>query len=101
MRAFAEAWPDEPIVQQLVAQIAWGHNVRILDYVKNPGAREWYIRETIQNGGTNSKFKIQNSRGERKGDSRFKIQEANERAIQDSNFRRRMRKAIRNLRLEI
>jgi len=25
MRAFAEAWPDEPIVQQLVAQIPWGH----------------------------------------------------------------------------
>jgi predicted nuclease of restriction endonuclease-like (RecB) superfamily len=23
MRAFAEAWPDEPIVQQLVAQIPW------------------------------------------------------------------------------
>src|SRR5262245_39918389 len=36
MRAFAEAWPDEPIVQQVVAQIPWGHNVRILDYVKDP-----------------------------------------------------------------
>lgn len=33
MRAFAEAWPDEPIVQQLVAQIPWGHSVRLLDYV--------------------------------------------------------------------
>ena len=33
MRAFAEAWPDEAIVQQLVAQIPWGHNVRILDRV--------------------------------------------------------------------
>ena len=36
MRAFAEAWPEEAIVQQLVAQIPWGHNVRILDYVKDP-----------------------------------------------------------------
>jgi predicted nuclease of restriction endonuclease-like (RecB) superfamily len=35
MRAFAEAWNEEPIVQQLVAQIPWGHNVRILDHVKN------------------------------------------------------------------
>ena len=84
MRAFAEAWPDEPFVQQLVAQIPWGHNVRILDYVKNPGEREWYIRETIQNGGTNSKFKIQNSRGERKGDSRFKRKEPFK--IPDSEF---------------
>ena len=30
MRAFAEAWPDQRIVQQAVAQIPWGHNVRIL-----------------------------------------------------------------------
>jgi predicted nuclease of restriction endonuclease-like (RecB) superfamily len=50
MRALAEAWPDEPIVQQLVAQIPWGHNVRILDYVKNASEREWYVRATIQNG---------------------------------------------------
>jgi predicted nuclease of restriction endonuclease-like (RecB) superfamily len=50
MRAFAEAWPDEAIVQQLVAQIPWGHIVRILDYVKAPPEREWYIRQTIENG---------------------------------------------------
>jgi predicted nuclease of restriction endonuclease-like (RecB) superfamily len=50
MRAFAEAWPDEPIVQQLVAQIPWGHNVRILDCVKDPSEREWYVRATVQNG---------------------------------------------------
>jgi hypothetical protein len=28
MRAFAEAWPDEPIVQQAVARLPWGHNVK-------------------------------------------------------------------------
>ncbi|MCL5671406.1 MAG: PDDEXK nuclease domain-containing protein [Acidobacteria bacterium] len=50
MRAFAGAWPEEPIVQQLVAQIPWGHIVRILDYAKLPTEREWYIRQTIQNG---------------------------------------------------
>lgn len=50
MRAFAEAWPDEQFVQQAVAQIPWGHNVRILDYVKDPGVREWYVRATLQHG---------------------------------------------------
>jgi predicted nuclease of restriction endonuclease-like (RecB) superfamily len=50
MRAFAAAWPDEAIVQQLVAQIPWGHNVRLLDRVKNQPEREWYIRKTIENG---------------------------------------------------
>ena len=50
MRAFAEAWPDEEFVQQAVAQIPWGHNVRILDYVKDPAHREWYIRATLEHG---------------------------------------------------
>jgi predicted nuclease of restriction endonuclease-like (RecB) superfamily len=50
MRAFAEAFPDEPIVQQLVAQIPWGHVVRLLDHVKHPAEREWYVRQTIQYG---------------------------------------------------
>jgi len=31
MRAFAEAWPDESIVQEVLAQLPWGHNVVLLD----------------------------------------------------------------------
>lgn len=50
MRAFADTYPDEQIVQQLVAQIPWGHNVRILDSVKNQDERIWYIQQTIENG---------------------------------------------------
>jgi predicted nuclease of restriction endonuclease-like (RecB) superfamily len=50
MRAFAEAWPDEEFVQQAVAQIPWGHNVRILDYVKEHRVREWYVRATLEHG---------------------------------------------------
>lgn len=41
MRAFADAWPDEPIVQQLVAQIPRGHFARLLDYVKDRDEREF------------------------------------------------------------
>jgi len=50
MRAFAEAWPNNRIVQQLAAQIPWFHNCSILDKIKRPAEREWYIRQTIQNG---------------------------------------------------
>lgn len=50
MRAFAEAWRDEAIVQQVVAQIPWGHNVRLLDMVKSPEERLWYAQQTIENG---------------------------------------------------
>lgn len=45
-----KAYPSEQFVQQAVAQIPWGHNVRILDYVKSPAEREWYIRQTVENG---------------------------------------------------
>ena len=50
MWAFAEAYPDESIVQQLVAQLPWGHNVRLLDKLDSLESREWYIRACIQNG---------------------------------------------------
>ena len=50
MRAFAEAYPDEEIVQQAVGQIPWGHNVRILDAVKDAEERLWYVRQTTEYG---------------------------------------------------
>lgn len=50
MRAFAEAYLEESIVQQVVAQIPWGHNVRILDLIKDLTERLWYIQQTIEYG---------------------------------------------------
>jgi predicted nuclease of restriction endonuclease-like (RecB) superfamily len=50
MRAFAQAYPDLQIVQQLVGQIPWGHNVRILESVKDPTERLWYVQQTIEQG---------------------------------------------------
>lgn len=50
MKAFAEAWPEESILQQAVAKLPWGHNVRLLDLVKNPEERLWYVEQAIQNG---------------------------------------------------
>ena len=50
MRALAESYADEEFVQQVVAQIPWGHNVRILDYLKTSEEREFYVRQTIENG---------------------------------------------------
>jgi len=54
MRALAEAYPDEPFVQQAVAQLPWGHNVRILDYVKDPAERAWYIGQAVRYGWSRS-----------------------------------------------
>jgi predicted nuclease of restriction endonuclease-like (RecB) superfamily len=50
MRALADALPDPEFVQQVVAQLPWGHNVRFLDLVRDPGPRQWYMRQAVQNG---------------------------------------------------
>jgi predicted nuclease of restriction endonuclease-like (RecB) superfamily len=50
MRAFAQAWPVEEILQQVVAILPLGHNVRLLDGCKDPNEREWYARKALVNG---------------------------------------------------
>ena len=50
MRAFAEAWRDEQFVQQVIAQLPWGHHTRLLDKLKERATREWYLRAAIENG---------------------------------------------------
>ncbi len=59
MRAFAEAWPDDQIVQQAVGQIPWGHNVRLLDKLTDADARLWYARKTIENGWSRAVLELQ------------------------------------------
>lgn len=54
MRAFAEAYPESAIVQQLAAQLPWFHNCTILDKVKDETERLWYIRATVEHGWSRS-----------------------------------------------
>lgn len=50
MRQYAEAYTDEEFVHQLGAQIPWRHNCMLLEKVKDPEQRAWYIKKTIENG---------------------------------------------------
>jgi predicted nuclease of restriction endonuclease-like (RecB) superfamily len=50
MKAFAEAWPEEVILQQLVAKLPWGHNVRLIEQVKDSAERLWYAEQALANG---------------------------------------------------
>ena len=47
MRAFAEAWTDFEIVQQTVGQLPWGHNVLLLNRIKEQEARLLYVQKAI------------------------------------------------------
>ena len=43
MTKFAQEYSDFEFVQQLVAQIPWGHNIVLLDKIKDFDERKWYI----------------------------------------------------------
>jgi hypothetical protein len=47
MRAFAAAWTEKEIVQQLTAQIPWTHNCVLLDKLSSPSERRWYIEKIL------------------------------------------------------
>lgn len=59
MRSFAKAWPDESLVHQLGGLIPWKHNCVLIDKVKDPEARQWYIRKTIEHGWSRSLLTMQ------------------------------------------
>lgn len=50
MAKFAQTYPDREFVQTVSAQIPWSHNIAILDKVKDPEERIWYIQKTRENG---------------------------------------------------
>ena len=59
MKLFAEAFPEGPIAKQPVSQLPWGQIIRLLQMVKAPAAREFYIRETLTHGWSRSILEIQ------------------------------------------
>lgn len=48
MRAFAEAWPDESFVQEVLAQLPWYHQLALLDKLPGPKTRQWYAAKAIE-----------------------------------------------------
>ncbi len=50
MRRFYLSYKDHPNLRQAVAEIPWGHNLAIINKVKDQSQREWYIHQTVENG---------------------------------------------------
>ena len=51
MRAFYQAYPDEgQFAAQPVSQLPWGHNLVLLQKLKDPAQRLWYAEQALQNG---------------------------------------------------
>jgi predicted nuclease of restriction endonuclease-like (RecB) superfamily len=71
MQRFVKEFPDVQIVQQLVAQIPWGHICIAMERLSNEEQRFWYIRKTIENGWSRNvlALQIQSKLHEREGKS--------------------------------
>lgn len=50
MRAFAAAWPIEPVSPQPVGKLPWGHVRTLLDQLDDPALRLWYAERDVGNG---------------------------------------------------
>jgi predicted nuclease of restriction endonuclease-like (RecB) superfamily len=50
MRSFAQAYPDSAIVKRLVSQLPWGHVIMLLQRVKDPDTRHWYMHQALEHG---------------------------------------------------
>jgi predicted nuclease of restriction endonuclease-like (RecB) superfamily len=50
MRAFAQTWPKKAIVQEVLAQISWYHNIALLEKLDNNTSRLWYAKASREHG---------------------------------------------------
>jgi predicted nuclease of restriction endonuclease-like (RecB) superfamily len=59
MRAFAEAWPQAEIVQQLVGRLPWGHNLVLLSKLKSTPQRLLYAQRAVEHGWSRAILEMQ------------------------------------------
>jgi predicted nuclease of restriction endonuclease-like (RecB) superfamily len=59
MRAFAKAYPDQPFVQQVAAQIPWFHHCVLLDKLPAHDERLWYLQQTMEHGWSRNILELQ------------------------------------------
>lgn len=49
MLRFANEYPDQSILQQAVAKLPWGHNILLIEKLKDKETRLWYTQQCIEN----------------------------------------------------
>ncbi|MFN3850252.1 MAG: YhcG family protein [Spirosomataceae bacterium] len=49
MLRFANEYPDISILQQVVAKLPWGHNILLIEKIKDKELRLWYAQKCLEN----------------------------------------------------
>ncbi|MCX6219952.1 MAG: PDDEXK nuclease domain-containing protein [Bacteroidia bacterium] len=69
MLRFANEYPDAAILQQAVAKLPWGHNILLIEKLKDKEIRLWYVQQCIENQWSRDvlDFQIKSQLHQRKG----------------------------------
>ena len=59
MRSFAEAWPDQAMLQQPVATLPWRQQIALLEKLQRTDQRLWYADRALQEGWSSSVLTLQ------------------------------------------
>ena len=59
MRLFYEEYKDDVIWQQLVAKLPWGHNLLLIEKIKDKNIRKIYAENAIKNGWSRNVLALQ------------------------------------------
>ena len=59
MRLFYEEYKDDEIWQQLVAKLHWGHNLLLIEKIKDKSIRKVYAENAIKNGWSRNVLSLQ------------------------------------------
>lgn len=59
MRKFYEEYPDSEFVQQVVAQLPWGHNVLLMNKFSEREVRDFYVKKCIEQGWSRNILSLQ------------------------------------------
>jgi len=59
MKDLAAAYPEPAILQQAAAKLPWTHLCILLDKVKNPEERTWYLQTTLEQGWSRDTLAVQ------------------------------------------
>ncbi len=54
MRSFSTTWPKREIVQEVLAQLPWYHNIALMEKLKSPEERLWYASKAFEHGWSRS-----------------------------------------------
>ncbi len=59
MLAFARAWPDEEVLQEVLAKLTWYHNLALLEKLDTSDLRLWYAHSALKMGWSRNVLAVQ------------------------------------------